>query len=311
MMGRLQGYALAGMVGLTTTLALPALVTFGQVGLDLASGYKTDCDLLATLNTRRASVRFQELLEEQRRASRIVAQDPALGLIQVHTRERDFWTPAGGDGMDGARLIPYLMAEHEMMWEANPTLQVRPGEVVVDVGGHVGTYTHLALRLGAAKVVALEINPLNLECLRRNFRKEIEQGRVIVQPRGAWSSETSMTFHLPRSNSGMGSLVLEEQEARRIQVPLARIDTIVAELGLRRVDFLKLDIEGAEREALAGARETLGRFQPRLSIDAYHLPDDPVVLPRIILAANPKYVAECGVCELNGRRFQPHVLYYH
>jgi len=69
-----------------------------------------------------------------------------------------------------------------------------------------------------------------------------------------------------------------------------------------------MDIEGAEREALRGATETLARFFPELMLDSYHRPDDMQVLPTIIRKANPRYSMICGPCE---ETFTPHVTYYH
>ena len=197
-----------------------------------------------------------------------------------------------------------------MMELANPDRQVKPGDIVLDCGAHVGTFTDSALRHGAAKVIAFEIDPVNLECLRRNFAKEIADNRVIVVAKGAWSSETTMDFAISRENSGMGSLLLKRSGSTTIPVLLTRIDTVLAELQIPRVDFIKMDIEGAEREALAGATRTLRQFKPALALDAYHRPDDPVVLPRVIFSANPAYTATCGPCERTDDGFRPHVLYY-
>jgi hypothetical protein len=58
---------------------------------------------------------------------------------------------------------------------------------------------------------------------------------------------------------------------------------------LERVDFIKADIEGAEREMLKGAAHVLKTFAPKLAICTYHLPDDPEVLEQIIKEANPNY----------------------
>jgi uncharacterized protein Usg len=58
---------------------------------------------------------------------------------------------------------------------------------------------------------------------------------------------------------------------------------------LRTVDFIKADIEGAERYMLEGAKLVLKEFAPKLSICTYHLPDDPKVLKQFIKDANPKY----------------------
>jgi hypothetical protein len=85
----------------------------------------------------------------------------------------------------------------------------------------------------------------------------------------------------------------------------------VAELKLGRVDFIKMDIEGAETNALSGARETLAKDHPRLSISAYHLPTDPERIPQVIRGAWPGYRMECGPCaETEDGHVRPDVLYF-
>jgi hypothetical protein len=53
-----------------------------------------------------------------------------------------------------------------------------------------------------------------------------------------------------------------------------------------------MDIEGAERSALRGGRETLSRLGPRLVLCIYHRPDDPVALPQLVREARPGYRME-------------------
>ncbi len=247
---------------------------------------------------------------ESIREVQVIGSDEAFDIVKIRTADRDFWIPRKGATMDGRELIAYLVAEHRWMEKANPGDQVKSGDIVLDCGAHVGTFTDSALRRGAAKVIAFEIDPVNLECLRRNFAKEIAENRVVVVPKGVWSSETTMDFTISTQNSGMGSLVVKDQGTTTIPVPLTRIDNALASLHISRVDFIKMDIEGAEREALAGAAGTLRRFKPTLALDAYHRPDDSVVLPRIIQNANSGYSVVCGPCERTDNSYQPHVLYY-
>ncbi len=76
-----------------------------------------------------------------------------------------------------------------------------------------------------------------------------------------------MTLSIGSQHSGLSSLVGEAGE-ETLEVPVVRIDQLVAELGLPRVDFIKLDIEGAEREALRGAVQVLKKYRPRLMMTA-------------------------------------------
>jgi FkbM family methyltransferase len=156
-------------------------------------------------------------------------------------------------------------------------------------------------------VVAIEPDPVNLECLRRNFTREVAEGRVIIVPKGVWNQEQMITLFMGAGNSGSNSMVMDQKKGE-VQVPVTTVDRLVEQLQLPRVDFIKMDIEGAEREALKGSTRTLARDSPKLMLDSYHLPDDMQVLPVIIRKANARYVMYCGPCEED---FTPHVTYYH
>lgn len=232
--------------------------------------------------------------------------DARIDLQRFSTGGRSFWIKRTGNEKEGEQLLAYLVAEHQWMAGSNGDDHVQPGDVVIDCGAHVGVFTDMALRRGASKVIAIEPDPTNLECLRRNLAPEIASGKVVVYPKGVWSSEKTLVLYTAAGNSGMNSMVMDQQ-AGKIEVPVTTLDQIVSELGIQRVNFIKMDIEGAEREALQGAAKTLGRDYPRLMLDSYHLPDDMHVLPGIIKAANPRYAMSCGPCE---ESFTPHVTYY-
>ena len=107
--------------------------------------------------------------------------------------------------------------------------------------------------------------------------------------------------------------MVKEAGEETLEVPAGRIDRLVTELGLPRVDFIKLDIEGAEREALRGAVQVLKKYRPRLMIDSYHLPDDNVVLPEIIAGAQPDYESSRGFryfLKKSETGLIPHTMFY-
>ena len=60
---------------------------------------------------------------------------------------------------------------------------------------------------------------------------------------------------------------------------MTTVDAFVAENGLERVDVIKLDVEGAEMQALEGAAATLAHRRPRLAISVYHRPEDLFSIP--------------------------------
>jgi FkbM family methyltransferase len=57
-------------------------------------------------------------------------------------------------------------------------------------------------------------------------------------------------------------------------VPLRSIDSLVNRREIGKIDFIKLDVEGAEMDCLRGARESIRRFKPKLAVSLYHKPDD-------------------------------------
>jgi hypothetical protein len=88
------------------------------------------------------------------------------------------------------------------------------------------------------------------------------------------------------------------------------IDNMVQELGLARVDFIKMDIEGAEQKAIAGARKTIARFRPGMALCIYHLKDDPRAIPALVKQINPAYrVKQTCLCAAD--RVQPEVAFFY
>lgn len=79
-----------------------------------------------------------------------------------------------------------------------------------------------------------------------------------------------------------------DQQGRCETAPVTTIDAFCAKNALT-VDFIKADIEGAERRMLTGAKDILKTQGPKISVCTYHLPDDPQVIRDLLLKANPNY----------------------
>jgi FkbM family methyltransferase len=307
--GSLKGYAVAACCGLLFFAAVHQGLASGRLAWLKATGAAVDCPWPALLRVPRDAQWLADRRAQIARELSVVNVDPGLGIEQIRTRDRTFWLKKDSQDMAGPALLAYLLADHEAMSTMNPHY-VRKGDVVIDVGAHVGAFTAQALAHGASAVVMVEPEPVNIECLRRNFAAEIASGRVILIAEGAWSSESTLKLFTGLSNSGMNTMVLPEAGAGYVEVKTRPIDQMVAIAGLTRVDFIKIDIEGAERDALKGAARTLARWKPRLMLDAYHRPDDPVVLPAVIPAGNAAYQLACVSCgmEADGTKIRPYLL---
>jgi len=245
-----------------------------------------------------------QINERMQRACRVVETDRA-GFELWDTPRGRFWA------WRGDAYLPVNLAEQERKVYGVGEQGVRAGDVVLDCGASVGIFTRAALAAGAQRVVAIEPAAVNLECLRRNLRDEIASGRVVLVTKGVWSSEGVLSFVTDlRDPAASGFAPSGAQGAS--QVPVTTIDRIVADLGLARVDFIKMDIEGSEREALQGARETLRRLRPRLAIASYHREDDVPVLARLVREIQPAYTPECGPCSWDEGRLaaKPEILFF-
>lgn len=67
------------------------------------------------------------------------------------------------------------------------------------------------------------------------------------------------------------------------------LDNFVDQNNIERVDFIKIDTEGAERQIIKGAKETIKKFKPKMAIAAYHFPDDKEKIPELVLSIRDDY----------------------
>lgn len=216
-------------------------------------------------------------VERLRQASRMVEKDPA-GYEKWETPRGAFWIPSRK--IAGDALLE-MLAEESMEIYGHGPAGVNPGDVVLDCGANVGTFVREALTAGAQRVIASEPTAENLECLRRNCPEALADGRLVLVPKGVWHEETTIQLFVSDSPAG-DSFVVSAKKTEGPVLEVTTIDRIAETLGLDRLDFIKFDIEGAERNALRGASKTLRSFRPTLAVSAYHLKDDPDVLSGII-----------------------------
>lgn len=292
--------------GLAAAAAVVALYPPARLGALVLAGRGQGCPFSQAIRSADNLKQQIALKDKILKASRLVETDPA-GYRLYETPDGPYWIPEGSQ-----YVLPFNLAEMARKIYGEGERDIQPGDVVLDCGANVGVFARAALKAGARTVVAIEPAPENIECLRRNFAQEIEAGSVIVYPKGVWHKDAFLTLHVDPRNSAANSFLIQREGSHAIEkVPLTTIDALVEELQLDRVDFIKMDIEGAELNALQGARKSIARFHPRMALSVYHAPDHPRTIPELARKANPGYRIECGPCAEANNSVRPEILYFY
>jgi methyltransferase, FkbM family len=144
------------------------------------------------------------------------------------------------------------------------------GGVAIDIGANVGWHTLLMARLvgNNGRVLAAEANPSVRKRLQDNLSlNRFEQVEVI--PYAIANSEETVEFYGPGADdvdSGSGYVVMGDVKERRaiIRVETRRLDAIVSAAQVKRVDLIKIDVEGLEWPVLQGGQQTIAKFRPHI-----------------------------------------------
>ncbi len=164
------------------------------------------------------------------------------------------------------------------------------GDVVFEGGGCYGdTAAYFAHKAGSSgSVHVFEFVPSNLQVLERNLDLNPDlKPRVTIARHPLWDSSDMLVHVLDRGPAS--NVSMEPKPGYDIQAKTVTIDDYVQRTGLERVDFIKLDIEGAEENALLGAEHTIRTMRPKMAVCLYHSPKDFVRLPRLLDQYCPDY----------------------
>lgn len=170
------------------------------------------------------------------------------------------------------------------------TCKVEPGDVVIDAGGCWGdTSLQFACAAGPeGHVYTFEFVPSNLGVMRRNIEMNphlAPRVTLLQHPVGARSGG-KMYF----LENGPASRVADSRlDDRYVECEILSIDGLAATQDIGKVDFIKMDVEGSELDALKGAEETIRKHTPKLAICVYHKPDDYLTILRYLHELNLGY----------------------
>ena len=167
----------------------------------------------------------------------------------------------------------------------------KKGDIVVDIGAHIGLYTIIgAKRVGEqGKVVAIEADPENFEMLNRNIKLN-QLTNVIPLNYAVYSKETKIKLYVPGEESGytIYNTIISDRarnEEKFVEVNANTLDYILQSRGIReeQVNWIKIDVEGAEFEALRGATNVLSKSKDiALLIEVHNISGNTILYRPIV-----------------------------
>jgi len=169
-------------------------------------------------------------------------------VVRIRSGELRGWRWIAGSSTNGCWLGTYERQMQRLFRE-----RIRPGATVFDVGANVGFFTLLASNLAgdSGRVYAFEPLPRNLDFLERHIRLN-ELSNVHVESLAVAAASGEAHFRIA-PHASMGGLA----EGGDLRVVTASLDDLIAAERVARPDFIKMDIEGAESDALRGAAQLL------------------------------------------------------
>jgi FkbM family methyltransferase len=145
----------------------------------------------------------------------------------------------------------------------------KDGDIVVDVGAHMGRYTITSSNYVGAngKVIAIEAHPYNFKILQRNIWLN-RLSNVTAVNCAVYSAEARLKLYLPDEDLGytmhhslMANYLISKYsqsiERKYIEVEAYTLDKLLQKYGIDQVNWIKIDVEGAEYEVLKGAKGIL------------------------------------------------------
>ena len=182
--------------------------------------------------------------------------------------------------------IDYLFYAESEKNESYELLGAKQFKICADLGAYNGDTVRELLEIcpDAEKIYALEPD-------RRNFKKldtfcNTYDGKTELIPinAAAWSEDTLISFaDEGNRNSGVFAPL---KTAKTTEIYAKALDSV---LQTNQIDYIKYDVEGAEKEALLGSSQTISLHAPALLVSAYHRNEDIFELPLLIKKLNPSY----------------------
>ncbi len=209
------------------------------------------------------NINFKDFLYSSTRIMRVSKKL----LLEIHVPNHDYRIHCPLNKED---FIVMTKHEEEIIGIFSP----KEGDIVVDIGAHMGRYTiPSAKSVGVSgKVIAVEAHPYNFGILQHNIKLN-KLTNVSALNRAVYSKKANLKLYLPDEDLGytmhhslmtnyLSTKYNNEIERKYVEVEADTLDNLLKSSGITTVNWIKIDVEGAEYEVLKGAGEILSTNKP-------------------------------------------------
>ncbi|RZK26360.1 MAG: FkbM family methyltransferase [Flavobacterium sp.] len=219
---------------------------------------------------------------------------PITGNFRIHLNTRNY-----------IECAIYYIGDYEFTAKQYFKKYINKGNTIIDVGANIGFHTlYFAELTGmSGKVIAIEPIPVNIRSLRNNVALN-GLSNVQIYERAFANENKTLNIHIDQAEKNPGSFNLYDHKDQNTEIICVKGDDLLNEIGAGKIDFIKIDVEGYEFEALKGLKHTLEQSKPIIIFEFdrnYQLKNagDPAEIFNFLVALSYSFqsLSENGIAE--------------
>ncbi len=171
--------------------------------------------------------------------------------------------------------------------------KISKGDFVIDAGANIGVFSILASKRAGenGKIFSFEPVTITNNIFIKNLKiNNIKNCQIIKCALG--NANKKIDIFINKKHLGASSIFKNKKRNKKETVEQIKLDDFIKKNNIKKIDFIKVDIEGAERYFLEGAKETIKKFKPKISICTYHFIDDKEIITNFLKNNVPEYKIE-------------------
>lgn len=246
---------------------------------------------------------------EEVMASEIPSSDPPFEMGDLLGQKVKLWSVTyAGRPLDVVAIkygLYWVLHSDQYYYSADVEIRPEPGDVMLDCGAFLGEMTmRFAIDVGPeGRVYGFDPFPRHSQLATLSARRNGLDDRVEFIPAGVAGKSTVEGLEaLPSIGDPAAAAAETVNPGRRVDAAdaMVAIDDFCEWAGLARVDYIKMDIEGSEADALAGCHRVIERWRPKLAISVYHRFADLWTITNDLARRYPFYKFYLGHHSLHG-----------